>query len=201
MLPRELSLDSSIVIQDIEFLCYCCLESPRCVLLPTTYGTPLEIDQQCLLWVFLLFLVYFWLPNGTARRSAEDTTNHVTYTLDVITLYKEEELGVDNDYGHNVSFVTDKNSDLLCGVTLEISEEYLIGLSWYSLGYFTASYCDLFREWSSVSDEDRASLEAGCEDDPCHEACGEYQVRYKCIAVGLVGTTPPPPPPPQNVGA
>ncbi|CAN0449633.1 unnamed protein product, partial [Scytosiphon promiscuus] len=57
-------------------------------------------------------------------------------------------------------FVTDKNSDLLCGVTLEIGEEYLIGLSWYSLGYFTASYCDLFREWSSVSDEDRASLEA-----------------------------------------
>ena len=64
-----------------------------------------------------------------------------------------------------------------CGVQLEVGEEYLIGLHRTGHNSLTTSICDLLRDWSSVSDEDKASLEAGCNDDPCDEACGEYQVR------------------------
>ena len=37
--------------------------------------------------------------------------------------------------------------------------------------------CDLVMVWSSVSDEDEATLETGCEDDLCDGSCSEFQVR------------------------
>lgn len=39
---------------------------------------------------------------------------------------------------------------------------------------YAAGICGLFRVWS---EEDRATLEEGCDDyDPCDGECGEYQV-------------------------
>lgn len=88
-------------------------------------------------------------------------------------------------YSQEISFVTGGNS-ATCGVSLELGEEYLIGL--YRSGpntfdpdqdgQLTVGLCDLVQDWGSVSDEDMATLEAGCDnDDPCSGSCTDTQVR------------------------
>ncbi|CAM9259728.1 unnamed protein product, partial [Laminaria digitata] len=84
-----------------------------------------------------------------------DTDESVRYIVDVITVYKEEP---NVTYAQEMSFVSAGNT-LLCGVTLEIGEEYLIGLSRHNEGFFVASKCGLVRGWNSLSDEDKASIE------------------------------------------
>ncbi|CAM9651784.1 unnamed protein product, partial [Laminaria digitata] len=80
----------------------------------------------------------------------------VTYTLDTIALYKGEP---DVSYAQEVQFTT-RGNYYLCGVELEIGVEYLIGLSRKThSNTLTAETCDLVAEWSSVSDEDKASVE------------------------------------------
>lgn len=102
-----------------------------------------------------------------------DIDDDVRYTLDTIALYKEES-GV--TYAQDVFFTTAGNS-LLCGVTLDLGEEYLLGLYRHDDGHLTADVCGLVWGWSWVSAEDELSLEGGCQDDPCNAACGEFQVR------------------------
>ncbi|CAM9165069.1 unnamed protein product, partial [Hapterophycus canaliculatus] len=87
-----------------------------------------------------------------------DQFEDVIYTLDVITIYKGEPEWIETD-ACKVSFLTAGNG-AACGVSLVIGEEYLIGLSWRSEGYFTANSCGLARAWNK---EDMAVLEAdGC---------------------------------------
>lgn len=102
-----------------------------------------------------------------------DVDDHVGYTLDTVTLYKEEP---DVTYAQEVYFTTAADS-MLCGITLDIGEEYLLGLYRHDDGHLTANACGLVWEWSWVSAEDKLSLEIGCQDDPCNDACGKFQVR------------------------
>lgn len=74
-----------------------------------------------------------------------------------------------------ITFTSNSQSSA-CGVTLDKGEEYLLDLYQTDDG-LTASLCGLVNEWTSVSDEDKASVEAGCTDDACDIVCGEFQVR------------------------
>lgn len=93
--------------------------------------------------------------------------------MEVAAIYKgESEVGD----AQEISFTTGDDDDGDCGVSLEEGGEYLLDLYQTDDG-FTAGSCGLVAEWNSVSDEDKASVETGCEDDPCDGACGEFQVR------------------------
>ena len=116
------------------------------------------------------------------RRSVQGSINDdVTYTVAVNTLYKEE---LNVEYDEEISTVTGGNS-AACGVPLELHEEYLIGLSRSGPSIFFPSQdgqlrfglCGLVRVWSSVTDEEEAALEAGCDGDQCDGACSEFQVQ------------------------
>lgn len=96
----------------------------------------------------------------------------ITYSLDPITLYKEEPGMI---YDQEITFTT-PGSGALCGVTLEIGVEYLLGLHRHDNGHLTGDYCGLVWEWDWVEDEHEASLEDGCQGDPCNGWCGEFQV-------------------------
>lgn len=96
--------------------------------------------------------------------------------MELTTLYKG-----DPDVGdaQEVTFTTERHSSK-CGVYLEVGEEYLIGLDQKNDdGDLTANSCGLVEEWSSVSDEDKASVEDACEDDLCNGACSEFMVRER----------------------
>eukprot|EP00903_Cladosiphon_okamuranus_P014066 g13074.t1 len=116
-------------------------------------------------------------------RSA-DINDSVTYTVDVTTVFQGDTGGQDQ-----ISFVTG-GDEAVCGVSLEIGEEYILGLYLEAAnpfdptiteGTLTTNICGLARRWSdAVSDEEKADLEAGCSvDDPCQSACDEYQARRK----------------------
>eukprot|EP00904_Undaria_pinnatifida_P009038 jgi/Undpi1/5264/HiC_scaffold_2.g00545.m1 len=116
---------------------------------------------------------------GGRRRSRR--TSSVTYTVELTTLYKG-----DPDVGdaQEVTFTTERHSSK-CGVYLEVGEEYLIGLDQKNDdGDLTANSCGLVEEWSSVSDEDKASVEDACEDDLCNGACSEFM---ECLTFNEVG--------------
>lgn len=116
--------------------------------------------------------VVFVSERHLTRSEQVDIDDDVTYTLDPIALYKEEP-GV--TYDQEITFTT-PGSGVLCGVTLEIGEEYLLGLYRHENGYLTGDYCGLIWEWDWVTDEDESSLEDGCQGDPCNGWCGEFQV-------------------------
>lgn len=92
-----------------------------------------------------------------------------TYNIDVTTLYKGD-LNVAQELE-----VTTAGNDGACAAYLVVGEEYLLsidlvgGVPWVYL-------CGLHKIWSSVSDEDKAALESGCNDDPCNFACDQHQV-------------------------
>lgn len=116
-------------------------------------------------------------PNASPPlREEPETGNTVTYFLDTKTLFKAEP---NVRYAKEISFVTNKSS-AACGVTLEIGKQYLIGLGRDDDGQLSASSCGLVRRWNAVTKEERASIRAGCEDDPCDGSCGEFQVRSQC---------------------
>ena len=116
------------------------------------------------------------------RRSAQVNINDdVTYTVAVNTLYKEEP---NVEYAEEISIVTGGNG-ALCGAWLQLHEEYLIGLFRSGPSIFNPSQdgqlrfnvCGLVRVWSSVTDEEEAALEAGCDDGLCDGACSDFQVQ------------------------
>lgn len=104
----------------------------------------------------------------------------VTYRVAVNTLYKEEP---NVEYPEEIDIVTGGNG-ALCGVSLRLHEEYLLALYRSGGSIFNpeqedqlrVSICDLVRVWSSVTDEDEATLQAGCDNDLCDGRCGEFQV-------------------------
>lgn len=93
----------------------------------------------------------------------------VNYTIGAITIYKGE---TNTSYAQEIQ-ITTAGSSGLCGVVLEIGEEYLLGLDRDNGGLETGS-CNLVAVWTSVDDDGKAALESGCVDDPCD--CGESQV-------------------------
>lgn len=113
-----------------------------------------------------------------SRSEQNDINDPITYTVLTTTLYKAEP---NVRYAQEISFVTGGNS-ALCGVFLNIDEEYLIGLYWSESGLGTdqgpqlsVGSCDLVRVWSDVTTEDMDTLDAGCGNvDPCG-GCGDSQ--------------------------
>lgn len=93
----------------------------------------------------------------------------MNYTIEVITIYKGEP---NTSYAQEIE-VTTAGSTSLCGVVLELGEEYLLGID-RDDGRLETGSCNLAAVWSSVGDGDKAALESGCVDDPCD--CGESQV-------------------------
>lgn len=129
--------------------------------------------------VFNNFVCLIPLTNG--RSEQENINDEVTYTVSTTTLYKAEPTV---NYAQDIEFLTGGNS-AICGVSLELGKEYLIGL--YRIGpnsfdpdrdgQLTVGLCDLVQLWSAVTDEDKATLDAGCGDtDQCSGSCGDSQV-------------------------
>lgn len=92
----------------------------------------------------------------------------VTYTVEVIKMYKEED---GETYGSELTFTTSASSSL-CGISLEISDgeylsgqEYLLDLNRHeSTNELRAvGLCGVFKDWS---DDDEAVLEGGCPSTP-----------------------------------
>lgn len=117
-----------------------------------------------------------------SRSDQENINDPVTYTVRTLTLYKyPTEPNVRMAFPEEITFSTAGNGGL-CGVTLEIGSEYLIGLTLSDEDELTANSCDLYRGWSTLTDEELSLLEAGCgedggeEEDPCEGACTEFQV-------------------------
>lgn len=90
------------------------------------------------------------------------------------------------DYGDRVrlTFATGGNS-ALCGIVLEVGEEYLLDLvrhEWDDDSLWSAGLCGGTRSWSAVTDQDLVFLNdiSNCDlDDKClAEPCGEFQVLY-----------------------
>lgn len=113
-----------------------------------------------------------------------DINDDVTYTVNILNLFKGEP---EVRYAQDITFVTGGNS-AACGVNLDIGVEYLITL--YRVknvfdpkrdGQLVAGLCDLVSPWDDISDEDKDTLELGCdffvEEDPCKGDCGDIQVR------------------------
>eukprot|EP00904_Undaria_pinnatifida_P014053 jgi/Undpi1/9779/HiC_scaffold_27.g12235.m1 len=114
-----------------------------------------------------------------SRSEQTDINDDITYTVSTTALYKEEP---DTTYSQEIGIVTGGNS-AACGVNLNLGEEYLLGLYRSGANVFEpdqegqlrVSLCDLVMVWSSVSDEDEATLETGCEEDLCDGSCSEFQ--------------------------
>ncbi len=124
------------------------------------------------------------------RSPQEDINDDVTYTIDVTTVYTGD-VGGESE----ISFVTPGN-DGLCGVTLEIGADYVLGLSPAPSGIdgeLTLGACGLYRKWDDLQDEERAELEVDCgTPDPstCFGSCDESQVtkggsRRRFVALSL----------------
>ncbi|CAM9692464.1 unnamed protein product, partial [Laminaria digitata] len=77
------------------------------------------------------------------------------YTISINTVYKgDPDMSNEQEIG-----VTTSSSSGLCGVDLELDEEYLLGLFDDGGGELSMHLCGLIEPWSFVSDEDKATLE------------------------------------------
>ena len=131
-----------------------------------------------------------------------DINADAVYVIRTVEVYKSLS---DQDYfaaDMTVNITTGGNS-ALCGIYMEIGEDYLIDLDLVDSGSSGSSgsglaggsqfqavhICGLFRSWSAVEDseEDLAILEEGCDDyDACEGECGEFQVRRGTIHCGAI---------------
>lgn len=105
------------------------------------------------------------------------------YEITTAEIFKGEP---DVEYAVNMSFdlVMDMDSGM-CGISLEIGEEYLIDLNGHALNgqdtFQAVGSCGLVELWSFVSEENQALLRGGCADyDPCEERCDVLQVFIAC---------------------
>ena len=110
----------------------------------------------------------------------EPVEGYITYVVENIKLYKAEP---DTYYIPTTSFVV-KDYENECTLTLELGEQYLIGLVAARSGQLAAPPCLLTRPWGDVTEEVKVTLETGCEDDPCYGSCGEFQVRDYRVGKG-----------------
>ncbi|CAM9579601.1 unnamed protein product, partial [Laminaria digitata] len=76
-----------------------------------------------------------------------------TYTISINTLCKGDS---DLSNEQEIEVTTGINGGV-CGVDLELGDEYLLGI-FDDGGEHTVSLCGLNKLWSSVSDEDKANL-------------------------------------------
>lgn len=88
-----------------------------------------------------------------------------------------------DEYAVSMSFelATGGNS-ALCGIYLEVGQEYVIDLFRQTFGeedrLYAVGSCGLVTLWEAVDEENRALLRSGCDGyDPCEGACSEFQVR------------------------
>ena len=89
--------------------------------------------------------------------------------------------------------ITTGGNSAMCGIFMDVGEDYLIDLYQYESDSGTSStsglpelravgLCGLWRSWDDVDDDDLATLEEGCDDfDACEGECGEFQVRCGVI--------------------
>jgi len=78
--------------------------------------------------------------------------------------------------------LTTGGNSALCGIYLEVGEEYLIDLYRNEFDgsdrLQAVGSCGMARRWSMVTEEDQELLRGGCESyDPCEGVCGEFQAR------------------------
>ena len=121
-----------------------------------------------------------WYQLETHRGPQDDINDDVTYTIDVTTVFMGDTGGESE-----ITFITPGN-DGLCGITLEIGEEYVLALSpavdnpFVSTGIdgdLAIQACGLYRVYDTLPEDERADLESGCAiRDPCSGSCDEYQV-------------------------
>lgn len=97
----------------------------------------------------------------------------MTYTINTLTMYKREP-GI--FYGQVLQIITAGNSDL-CGIDMDIDQEYLIDLVRNENGELeTVGLCGAFEPWSEVSQPVMELLQEGCENYNTCENCSEFQV-------------------------
>ncbi|CAM9552578.1 unnamed protein product [Pylaiella littoralis] len=117
---------------------------------------------------------------GTVSNRDEGSSINANTVYEIVTseIFKGEP---DVEYAVDMSFdlVTGGNS-ALCGIYLEIGDEYLIDLNRYDFGgeesLQAVGLCGLAQLWSTVTEDDQALLRGGCDDyDPCGGTCGDFQ--------------------------
>lgn len=89
-------------------------------------------------------------------------------------------------YDEQLSFFT-STSSAACGISPDIDGEYLFGLYWSGGssdstddGQLGANLCGLFREWSTVDEDELDELDEleGCTSDACDGECNEFEVLH-----------------------
>lgn len=115
------------------------------------------------------------------RTVGADINDDTVYGITTTEVFKGEP---DQEYAEGMTFdITTGGNTALCGIYMEIGEEYLIDLyrnSYDDDNLHSMGTCGMLQLWSSVDDEDLASLEDGCEDDdPCDGNCRRFQVRAR----------------------
>lgn len=112
------------------------------------------------------------------RTDSNNTNEDSTYVVETIEVLKGES-GVEQEYAAGMNFdVAMAGNSGLCGIDLEIGEEYLIDLYRDDAGFRAVGLCGLTMAWSSISSADILIIEEGCDDyDACDGACSEYQVQ------------------------
>lgn len=121
------------------------------------------------------------------RTVGESINDDAVYEVKTIEVFKGED---GEDYAVNGTMnltITTGGNSAMCGIYMDIGEQYLIDLTHESGDNLTTvGLCGLFAAWDSLSDENLELLLNGdCVDyDPCDNACGEYQVSQLEVARG-----------------
>lgn len=126
------------------------------------------------------------------RDEGSSINANTVYEIVTSEIFKGEP---DVEYAVDMSFdlVTGGNS-ALCGIYLEIGDEYLIDLNRYDFGgeesLQAVGLCGLAQLWSTVTEDDQALLRGGCDDyDPCGGTCGDFQVPSAVLLLLLLITS------------
>lgn len=119
------------------------------------------------------------------RTAGDDEFSDVNYDIEVLEVYKSE-TGV--EYATEINFAT-RGDTALCGVYLEIGEEYLLDLHRYEGALRSIGACGMTQPMLEVDEADVGSLENECADaiDNCDGECGKYQVGSRKLSYGTVG--------------
>lgn len=104
-----------------------------------------------------------------SRSDQVDINDDVTYTIRTVAVYKYP-TEADDERPEELTFTTGGNGGV-CGISLTIGTEYLLGLTFNLDGELTADSCDLFRHWDGLTDDELSLLETNCFDSSCDGNC------------------------------
>lgn len=106
------------------------------------------------------------------RSLPASVNDDVTYSINTLTMYKEDP---DVVCAQLLQFSTKGNSGL-CGIYMELGQEYLIDLVRDENDDLRAvGLCGAFRSWSEVTAPVMQLLEEGCENYNTCDNCSEFQ--------------------------